>query len=120
VERTYLFIKIAATLQYSMTVGFEVPAAVDMKSSVFWDITSCSQLKGNRLFGGTCPLPSSGTKNKPASGLLCFLSASCLAFSSTLKMKGTCLCGTSVDFNELITYLIRSSYTLRYRGCFLT
>jgi hypothetical protein len=25
-----------------------------MKSSIFWDITSCSPLKVNRLFGGKC------------------------------------------------------------------
>jgi hypothetical protein len=29
---------------------------VVMKSSVFWDDTTCSFLKVNRLFGGTCGL----------------------------------------------------------------
>jgi hypothetical protein len=32
-------------------VGFEVLTAVVMKSSIFWDITPCSPLKVNRLFG---------------------------------------------------------------------
>jgi hypothetical protein len=33
--------------------GFEALAAVDMKNSVSWDTTSCSQLKVNRRFGRT-------------------------------------------------------------------
>jgi hypothetical protein len=39
-------------------VGFEVLTAVVMKSSIFWDITpcTCSPLKVNRRFGGTCCL----------------------------------------------------------------
>jgi hypothetical protein len=31
-----------------------VPAAADMKSSIPWDITTCSPLKVKRRFGGTC------------------------------------------------------------------
>jgi hypothetical protein len=34
-------------------VGFEVLTAVVMKSTIFWDITSCSPLKVNRRFGRT-------------------------------------------------------------------
>jgi hypothetical protein len=33
--------------------GFEVLTAVDMKSSIFWDITPCNPSKANRSFGGT-------------------------------------------------------------------
>jgi hypothetical protein len=33
-------------------VGFEVLSAVAMKSNIFWDITSCSQLKVSWRFGG--------------------------------------------------------------------
>jgi hypothetical protein len=33
-------------------VGFEVQPAMVMKSSIFWNITSCSPLKVNRRFGG--------------------------------------------------------------------
>jgi hypothetical protein len=33
-------------------VAFEVLAAVVMKSSIFWDIKTCSSLKVNRRFGG--------------------------------------------------------------------
>jgi hypothetical protein len=35
------------------SVGFEAFTAVFIKSSVFWDITPCSQLEVNRRFGGT-------------------------------------------------------------------
>jgi hypothetical protein len=38
----------------------EVLIAVDMKSSVFWDITLCGLLKVNRLFGGRCRLHPQG------------------------------------------------------------
>jgi hypothetical protein len=37
----------------TLLVGFEVFTAVVVKSSVFWDITSCSLLKVNRRFGET-------------------------------------------------------------------
>jgi hypothetical protein len=33
-------------------VGFDVPTAVVIKNSTFWDITSSTQLKFNRYFGG--------------------------------------------------------------------
>jgi hypothetical protein len=35
-----------------LCLGFELPAG-GMKSSFFWDMTPCSPLKINRLFGGT-------------------------------------------------------------------
>jgi hypothetical protein len=34
-------------------VGAEVLTVMVMKISIFWDITPCSPLKVNRLFGGT-------------------------------------------------------------------
>jgi hypothetical protein len=43
-------------------VGFEVPAAVVMKRSVFWDITPRSPLYVNRCFGGTCRLHLQGQR----------------------------------------------------------
>jgi hypothetical protein len=57
-------------------VGFEVLTAVVMKSSTFWDITSCSPLKVNHLL------------------------VSCSANSSTLKMKPICSSKKSVDFQR--------------------
>jgi hypothetical protein len=40
--------------------GFEVPTAVAMNNSTFWDITPHSLLKGNRHFEGICCLPLKG------------------------------------------------------------
>jgi hypothetical protein len=37
-------------------VGCQVLAAVVTKTLIFWDITPCSPLKVNQLFGGTCRL----------------------------------------------------------------
>jgi hypothetical protein len=37
-------------------VGFEVETAVNMKSSVSWDITPCSPLTVNQPLEGICPV----------------------------------------------------------------
>jgi hypothetical protein len=37
---------------YVDKIGFEVLTALDMKSSVFWDITPCSLVKVGGRFGG--------------------------------------------------------------------
>jgi hypothetical protein len=42
--------------QLLLHVEFEVLTAVFMKSSIFWDLMSCSPLKVNRRFRGTCCL----------------------------------------------------------------
>jgi hypothetical protein len=44
------------SLTSAYVVGFEVLTAVVMKTSIFWIITSCSPLRVNRRFGGTCHL----------------------------------------------------------------
>jgi hypothetical protein len=46
-------------------VGFEVLTAVVMKSTIFWDISTCSPLSVNRLFGGIYCFHLQGRKNKP-------------------------------------------------------
>jgi hypothetical protein len=43
-------------------VGCEVFTAVIMRSTVFWEIAQCSQLKINRRFGGTYPFHIQGRK----------------------------------------------------------
>jgi hypothetical protein len=43
-------------------VGFEVPTAVVMKSSIYWDVTPCSPLKVNRRFGETYSLHLQGRR----------------------------------------------------------
>jgi hypothetical protein len=46
-------LQFSISFSYSMyIVGFEVLTAVVMKSTICWDITSCSPLKVNRRFGG--------------------------------------------------------------------
>jgi hypothetical protein len=47
---------------WSVCNVFEVLTAVVMKSSIFWDIMSCSTLKVNRHFGGTCHLHLQGQR----------------------------------------------------------
>jgi hypothetical protein len=46
----------------SIFVGFEVLTVMVMNSSLFWDITSCSPLKINLTFGGTCRLHHHGRR----------------------------------------------------------
>jgi hypothetical protein len=48
-------------------------ALLDLKSSIFWDITTCSPLKANRRFGGTCRFHLQGRRrcqerNQPEAG----------------------------------------------------
>jgi hypothetical protein len=45
-------------------VGFEVFAAVVMKSIILWDMTPCSPLSFNRRFGGKYRLHLQGRRNK--------------------------------------------------------
>jgi hypothetical protein len=43
-------------------VGYEVPMAVVMKSSIFWDIMPHTPFKVNRRFRGTCRLHFQGRR----------------------------------------------------------
>jgi hypothetical protein len=79
-----------------------------MKSSNFWDITSCSPFKVNRRFRGTCRLHLQGqwiiqTRNQRESRWQAepyLPPASKLACSSTLKKEATCFSETSVEFQR--------------------
>jgi hypothetical protein len=46
----------AAFMVNTSHVEFEVLSELVMKSSLFWDIRLCSQLKVNQRFSGTCRL----------------------------------------------------------------
>jgi hypothetical protein len=46
----------------SLLAGFGVLPAVDIKSTIFWDITQCSPLSVNRRFGETYRLHFQGRK----------------------------------------------------------
>jgi hypothetical protein len=45
------------------SIGFEVLTAVVVESSIFWDITPCSQLKVNQRFGRTYRLHLQGRRS---------------------------------------------------------
>jgi hypothetical protein len=70
------------------------------KGSIFCDITLCSPLKVNRRFGETCPLYLQGRRKSQARNQS-LLTASCLAYLSTLKMEATCSSERSVDFQQI-------------------
>jgi hypothetical protein len=77
--------------------GFEVLTAVVMKSTVFWDVTSCSPLKVSWCFRG---LPSS------------FILVSCLAYL-TMKLEAICMSEMSVDFQWITWCYIPEDSTLQ-------
>jgi hypothetical protein len=96
-----------------------------MNSSLFWDITACSQLKVNRCFGGACRLSlhgrriSQGRKQMESRALfvwLCLISAiklsSCLPYSSTQKMEKERSSETSVDFGRTTRLYMQGDRTL--------
>jgi hypothetical protein len=58
-----------------------------MKISVFWDIMPCSPIRFISALLATC-----------------FMSVSCLAYSSTLKMEGTYSYETSIRFQRTTRY----------------
>jgi hypothetical protein len=97
-------------------VGFEVLTAVVMKSTIFWDMTSCRPLKVNWRFGGTYRLHlESGISRvgSPPAFPLVFCSA-----YSPLKMEAICSSATSVDFQRARRRYIpedRVLHTLCYR-----
>jgi hypothetical protein len=79
-----------------------VLTAVNMKHSVFWDITPYSPLKVKRLFGGTYRQHLRGRRISRA---LCLPPAFALVFYttyfSTVKMVATCSSETSVEFQHI-------------------
>jgi hypothetical protein len=69
---------------------------IKLKGSVFLDVIPRNPVKVNQHFGGTCHLHFQGQsvsqekkKNISAAADLCLL-ASCLAYSSTVKLEAVC------------------------------
>jgi hypothetical protein len=87
------------------------------------DITPCSPLKFNRHFGRTCRLHLQSRKIGQARSQLepdskqSFMLVSCLAYSSTLKMKATCSSETSVDFQRTTQRYIPEKRTFQGHRC---
>jgi hypothetical protein len=98
------------------TRRLEVLTAVVTMSSIFWDITPCSQLKVNRRFGGTYRLSLQSRRicqaRNQESLPHVFTLVSCLAYSSTLKMEATCSSETLVDFQLTTRYYSLEARTL--------
>jgi hypothetical protein len=98
----------------------EISEKNNAKSSFFWGISPCRQLKVNWLFGGTCRLHLQGRRISQARNQLesrCFGLVSCLSYSSTLKMEGTCSSETSVDFQLSTWRYISEDRTLHIHRC---
>jgi hypothetical protein len=94
------YCKYSALKTKNIYAGLEVLIAVAMKSSVFCDITSCSPVKASRRFGRTHRIHFRGRKV----GVLLaayFISVSCLAYSSSLKVEVIRSSETSAAFTRL-------------------
>jgi hypothetical protein len=91
-------------------VGFEVLTALVMKTSIFWDITSCGPLKVHRRFAVTCRLhiqcQIDQSRNQSEAGS----QHGCLAYSLTLKMEATYSSETSARLSTAYTALYRGRY----------
>jgi hypothetical protein len=85
---------------------------INIKSTIFWDITPCSALKVNRRFGGTCRLHFQGrrigrVRNQRGSKWQ----------ASTLKMGLICPTETSADFQRTTRRYIPGDNTLHNHRC---
>jgi hypothetical protein len=91
-----------------VTVGIEVLKPAVMKGSIFWDVTTRSQLKVNLRSGGTWRLH--------LQSLFClalaFTQVSCCAYSSILKTEATCSSETLVHFQRTTRCYIPEDRTL--------
>jgi hypothetical protein len=103
-----------------------------MKSSVFWNITSCSPLKVNRRSGETCRLHIQGRRISRVRELferrrqaesrsqlrlpLAFTLFSCSAYSLILKMEAICFFETSVGFQQTTRCYIPEEIPVTGRG----
>jgi hypothetical protein len=93
-------------LQKWFEVEVDVPTAVVMKNSIFWNITPCRLLKVNRCFGVTFRLHLQGRRTSQirnqhkAESKQIFILVSFLASSSTLNIEVTRSFETLVDFQH--------------------
>jgi hypothetical protein len=88
-----------------------------LKSSVFWDVTSCGPLKVNWRFGRTCRLHDQGRRTGQARNQHETGSKPCLAYSSTLMMEATCSSETLVDLQRTTRRSIPEGKTLHNLNC---
>jgi hypothetical protein len=100
--------------KHVILVWFESLHSCSSKSSVFWDITSCSPLKLNKRFRGIYVyVPHlQGWRVGWASNQLAV--SFTLACASTMKMVVTCSSKTSVDFQQTTWHHISENRTLYF------
>jgi hypothetical protein len=84
-------------LHRKVGLGYEVLTALVMKSTIFWDTTSCSPLKVKKVY-----LP-------PASTLVF-----CSAYSLILKMEAICSSETSIDYQRTTRRCIPEDVALHH------
>jgi hypothetical protein len=96
---------------------FDVLTTVVMKSSIFWDIMSCSPLKVNRRFGGTCRLHFQGLRiiqaRNQAMFSTCFHVCFLLDFFFEPEMEATDSSEKSADFKRTTQSYISENRTLQ-------
>jgi hypothetical protein len=96
-------------------------STLQLKSSIFWDITPCSALKVNRHFKETFRLNLQGRKicrGRNQREIKCQAElVSSSAHSSTLKMEVTCSSGKSVNFQLTTRRYISEDRTLHNHRC---
>jgi hypothetical protein len=108
---------------YKAETGFKVLIAVVIKTSIFWDITPCNQLKVNRRFGGTRHFNLQcrrmiEARNQHESrwqaqqASKAFIVVFCLAYFLTLMMEATRSSETSDDFQLITWHYIPEDKTL--------
>jgi hypothetical protein len=105
------------------SVGFGVPTAVVMKSTVFWNITLCSPLKVNPRFRGTYRLHLQGIKISSArkehewrwQAELClplpFTLVSCMTFNgqhSVISQKTVFFKYNSLNISDVILTVVET------------
>jgi hypothetical protein len=78
-------------------IRFEVPTAVTMNSTVFWELTPSSLVDVYWCFGGTYCLYLQGRRVRQANSTIL---AACLAYSSTLKMEAVRFPETPANFYQ--------------------
>jgi hypothetical protein len=87
-----------------------------LKSTIFWDITSCNPLRVIRRFGGTYRLHLQGRKISRARNQRERWFLAQIIFS-TLKMEATCFSETSADTQRTTRRYIPEDGTLHNHRC---
>jgi hypothetical protein len=97
-------------------LGKPLQSQNNMKSTILWDIMSCSPLNVNWLFRRTYRLHLQGRRISRAWLAICF-HVSCSAYSSTLKIESICSSESTVDIQRTTQHYIPEDRTLHSHHC---